>query len=581
MQSLSIDEQRVGIDISPKSWFDPIVALHDQALQRVIQGVSTQTAVDEVYARKTLVPDQIAEIYALDHTVMFSSASVPNRHEMIGRAAVPSGMLLAPFSRPVFTTTSSDFYPPRCTQCRSFINVYCKLEGTDQDARWQCAVCRHVNKIDAGTSGVRSVSDVKLGLGWWTTSDGPSIALAHELYDVKKRSVPRDEDYTDDADDLNDATSPSMTSKPSRHSSHVFVIDDNLTKADLAATRAAIESLCNELPKDTRVSLITYSKVVSIYELTSSHFVLAKVIPGGHSLSTSEVFSLKRKSKLFTETIGNGGCERISLALAAMEEGAGAGMADGKPAALGVAIECALRITSGPRTNGRVFVFLAGAPNYGPGAIDPSAGDAEDAAIKEYYKVLGNRAAHRHIAIDLHCCGFTNFGSESLAPLSFPSGHIHVNHELNDNDRSAMMLANMKNSIQKTSRVDSVNPNLPDLETSDKYPSFELTNMQQDVCLSLYYDLIEDIPSDYIHIQFAIHLLDENDNRILRVITKRLKTTGNFDKFLETLNWNVVFTGQGATKNMSKVFNCPKGMVQKYQCITKCDEKPFKTNVYN
>ncbi|GAM19388.1 hypothetical protein SAMD00019534_025630 [Acytostelium subglobosum LB1] len=607
-----------------KSWFDTIYQFRQTSFDAMIIASDPQSQLaqymgsrnDQVnVARYEPVPQ------TLDQSVLFSSTSIPNRREMLNDTALPCGLLLSPFDRPVLTTSSFDYYPPRCAHCSAYLNIYCRLEEHPVH-HWVCAVCRHSNSIDSGTKGVRSIWEVKHGLGWWAT-DAYRTVLASDLYDIKRRraspqtssaagtAVTVDSRGGGISDPISSSnvladeqttttTTTTLTSNAldqGTNAMYIFIVDENLPRSELTIIQQALRQLHSNISGTAQIALISCAKVVSIYEMatsttgvvTATAHTSAKLIYGGQSLSSSDSFALKLKKKLFMDTVASGAekfMQSFQSIISASSRGGSA--PETAPIALGVAIECALSFIStsvdrsgtGSNSNGgRLFVFLSGVPSFGPGALSMSARvaaersnelDAQNSVAKDYYTQLGQRAYQKSVAIDLHLCGFHAFASRYLTPLCMPTGNIFITHELNDIDRSDMTYRNMLNAINKHcgvySRLDVHCPEaislthiigptvkasgkqLPEhaldvddkIGNTDKYASFELTSHQQDITYALYYELQEDVPQDYIHIQFVVRILDDNYNRILRVITKRIKTTGNFDKYLNTLDLNVM-----------------------------------------
>ncbi|KAN0032421.1 hypothetical protein ACTFIV_006315 [Dictyostelium citrinum] len=209
----------------------------------------------------------------------------------------------------------------------------------------------------------------------------------------------------------------------------------------------------------------------------------------------------------------------------------------------------------------------------------------------QYYEHLGEKAYNYGIAIDITLIGYNNFESKVISKLCKPSGFmtssLEASHGRNGQavkgERAKILFSNMNNAIIKNSGIfgqldihthDSVslthligptinnsdiknnrliqsfNKHLENDEdqlistdqVNDRYTSFIISNLQQDICFSVYYNFQEDIPLDYIHFQFVIHLIKANGVKISRVITKRFKITGNFDRFLSSLDLKVTTT---------------------------------------
>ena len=67
-----------------------------------------------------------------------------------------------------------------------------------------------------------------------------------------------------------------------------------------------------------------------------------------------------------------------------------------------------------------------------------------------------------------------------------------------------------------------------------------LTNCRPDESLSIYYALKEDLPQDYIYLQFHVRYLDFHHQTITRTHTVRLRTTGNPATYVRSVDGKVV-----------------------------------------
>ncbi len=70
--------------------------------------------------------------------------------------------------------------------------------------------------------------------------------------------------------------------------------------------------------------------------------------------------------------------------------------------------------------------------------------------------------------------------------------------------------------------------------------SFDLCSCRPDSTLTLYYNLEEDIPRDYIYFQFIIRYVDVTTRTyVTRVSTRRVRTTGNVQTYARAIDWKV------------------------------------------
>eukprot|EP01132_Coremiostelium_polycephalum_P005201 gene5201-6477_t len=635
---------------------------------------NTDSSQEEDDNDRSVCADPIVDLN-FNQNVFLSSLLIPNRHELLNKESqLANGVLLSPFYHPITSPAAQEYYPPQCKKCYAFINMYCRLDGSfsvleqqlvspikQQQQRskiqqqdllppsWICSICYTRNMIDSGRTGVRSILDVTQGLGWWNSNNSfQKTVFSTEHYDIrlkKKASnsgTAKEEEEEEEDDDSDEeytnstisgdsipSTPPNSTPKiaptnPStttntlelqaKHQIYHFIIDENISVSDLELIENSIKRLIQELPDGTQISLISFSKNISIYELNSTKspeskllFNTAKVIGGLDSLNSNYKYDLKLKRKLYLETLlknnstdeqqieqqkeqpirGEKFLQSFKSIIETAENNGESVVYESKPISLGTAIECALSLSPSSYNNGgRMFIFLNGAPRYGPGAL-PTFLDIMDGSVnttgnidlspmatdvdtqmeqaKLYYTELGERAYKHQLAIDITMIGYNDFNAAAFVPLCFPSGYLHSSFQVQENDRSDAIYRNMKYAILKNSglyaQLDIHSPEAlqltrvigPTIDTEpryefdfptptkskDRYPSFLISNLQQDTCFSIYYALQEDIPYDYIHIQFVIHLLDQSNRKISRIITKRIKTTGNYDKYLASVDLNV------------------------------------------
>jgi hypothetical protein len=64
----------------------------------------------------------------------------------------------------------------------------------------------------------------------------------------------------------------------------------------------------------------------------------------------------------------------------------------------------------------------------------------------------------------------------------------------------------------------------------------QLSNCRPDSCVSLYYELGDDIPSDYVCLQFVVRYTDWHHQRVTRVVTRRLRVTGQWLTFVKSID---------------------------------------------
>ncbi|KAF2074194.1 hypothetical protein CYY_004480 [Polysphondylium violaceum] len=651
-------------------WFDNIIEYQKENLSHQSNNIDQQRLFTQQYSEKrsfylnednnshTTPTTDPTVLKDFNQNVFSSSLTIYNRHQQFNNSSIPNGFMVSPFYYPIITPTSYQYSPPRCKSCNSFINIYCKLTSSSSSSstststnstastnkqtqqqtikkdQWKCSICHFENIIDDGKSGVRNILDVVTGLGWWNTDHYKSV-FSNESFDIKKKkSDPVDNSTsfhqqqhltgmsidesllpTTATATNNRSTYLSATGDKPLYNTYFFLIDENISTKDLDIIRQSIQRFIKELPTNTFISLITFSKNISIYELHSSSstadnsnnilFTSARLIGGSQSLPLDYKRDLKAKYRKYFERVDKDGQVRLFDAAftSIVENSENNGdqvVYESKPISLGVAIECSLALVPTQELiNGRMFIYLNGSPDYGPGAVPlkfsgSSSVFSNDQTMEEqlmlnnayiYYKELGIKSYHKGISIDLSFMGYNDFSCPTLLGLTQPSGFINYSLPIQDNDRVSMLYDNLKNSVDKNTalyaKLDIYKPEFVELThiigpTIDKesnnnkdYPNyfksfnqdifkndnqqqqqqddqdnqetgFIISNLQQDICFSIYYKTLEDIPNDYVCFQFVTNIINQNGERISRVITKRIKTTGNFDKYLSSLDFNVI-----------------------------------------
>ncbi|EGC39389.1 hypothetical protein DICPUDRAFT_45211 [Dictyostelium purpureum] len=642
--------------INEKDWFKEILnyqqqnnQLHSNQDQDITQYIKNhnQFRMNENYQKKSFTQEELKsnlDYSAINQSVLASSILMLNRADQFNKTNLPNGFLLSPFHQPITTPQSYDYQPPQCKSCFSYINMYCELkDGKDKknnsNRKWICSICKTSNDI------------LETNNGWWKTQHYKSV-FSSETFDIKIRknkhsqvkklnnknptkSIIDQDNYEEEDDEDDEYFSQRQQNQQSsdqeasaEHSNiYLFLIDENISTTDLKDINKSIRLLIKDLPNNSKIGLLTFSKNISIFEMSAISvneksqegllsFNSTRLVGGRASLDRSNKYEIQRKRRLYLETILDSGIEerspKLNLVLNSLletfENNGTSVVYESKQISLGVAIECALRIVKGQNVNsGRFFVFLNGAPDYGPGAI-PRSDDAlfincssgkrknvttEEKAILnnalQYYEALGEKAYRSGFAIDLQLIGYNNFETKILAPLCRPSGIMSCSldvHSVSNNKyqtRSNILFENMNNAIIKNSGIFGqldihvpeflnlthlIGPTINPASVSnnkkgasqeqfiekeqdfiyaedvdnDRYTSFVISNLQQDICFSIYFNLSEDIPFDHIYVQFVTHLIKSNGIKITRVITKQIKVTGNFEKYLSSVDFKVIAT---------------------------------------
>ncbi|KYQ93338.1 hypothetical protein DLAC_06008 [Tieghemostelium lacteum] len=435
-------------------------------------------------------------------TVMTSTSVILNQPEPITQSEIPLGFMYTPFYHPLTSVLSLKYPVPQCTKCKSYINCYSKIidntklvntlktssNNTRSDFEWKCSICNHINGIDDGRSGVRTLNEIKQGLGWWSTEYYKST-LASDTYEFKVRKH-RDTDISNGVDRVSDGISQlniddniemldeeieklekerEYMKENGLYSSPVyfFLVDENLHVEDLKKVYESIEKLVNQLysvdKKPFMLGLISFSKNMSLYQMklnkatkngdsgtsTPIDFNLAKVMSEQEYTKIRQ--DISRKSKIYLELVNTQldrePCRVLSVLKSLIETSENCcenlDLKGGfenfqekeeyqrKPTLLGASLECAIRLANKPRS--RIFVYMAGAPTCGLGSVpeefashDRSEYHSQMENAYQYYKGLVEDRVQRvdGLAVDFFFFGYQEFHCKVLTPVTMYNGFM-------------------------------------------------------------------------------------------------------------------------------------------------------------
>ena len=153
---------------------------------------------------------------------------------MLAETSLPFGCMITPCTARLESEPLLRRRPATCDACGGFINPHAELDFAA--GRWQCNLCSGSNPLPDGLN----------------TAD--AVPMFPELA--------TDTVWVDDP--TLDAAAP-LTGEV--RLSHVLVIDTNLEPAEMRSLETALQHVVRSLPPESNLGLVTFSNVVTVYEV--------------------------------------------------------------------------------------------------------------------------------------------------------------------------------------------------------------------------------------------------------------------------------------------------------------------------
>jgi hypothetical protein len=160
---------------------------------------------------------------------------------------------LLPFSQPLLSTNRE---VPQCAVCCAYINSYCDPDFAT--GMWRCIFCNHSNKTDVYRQ---------------NSAKAEYVELTSHSFEVVKEIAP-----TFEANMPNDIEKSTVSSNSTR--TYIILVDMTLSQHEMKNIKFGVLNALKQLDDTTRVGLITYSNIVSIYNLASSGVAAAYTFCG-------------------------------------------------------------------------------------------------------------------------------------------------------------------------------------------------------------------------------------------------------------------------------------------------------------
>lgn len=463
-----------------------------------------------------------------------SSYAIPQSLEDADSSPLPMGVLLSPAIQLNPPPPTVERSPIVCSTCGAHLCLYSKVMAR-ADA-WTCTICRKNQSFD-----------------------GRMDAVAFERCPELTRKV---------VEYVLPSTSPPIESMPPPV---IFVVDASAPQESLKELRLSIASVLPDLHPATLIGLITFSSTVALYDLTKPGLASANVIEGEAKPTTGDIkFLLHGHSGVGVSPLAD--CEDNLLdCLEAISAAGKEQDSDGekllKPRCIGAGVAAALSIvrriresnekSPTPFIGSSIVVCTSGACDFGPGASSPMEPitSPTNKAGEEYMLRLGNTAADFLTTVNVFCSGMQSFCVPVLRKLVVSTGGAF----LLEPDFSGQFTEDLRRSLTRVmgyegelevrvsegiciSRVIGSLAAVTEEEVSETGAKlkFRIPCVKRDMCLTLYFRPEVDIPSDYVHFQFSLTYKDPYNRKIRRVSSRRVRTTGNMETYLSSIDLNVV-----------------------------------------
>lgn len=429
--------------------------------------------------------------------------------------------------------------PHRCQNCGAYANLYCNiLLGSGQ---WQCVICKSLNG-----------------------SEGEYIAPSkEELRNLPELSSPL-VDYIQTPSKRPGfiPVSESRISAPI-----VLVIDECLDEQHLQHLQSSLHAFVDSLPPTTKLGIVFYGRMVSVYDFSEESVASADVLPGDKSPTEESLRALIYGTGVYLSTI------HASLSVAHSILSSLTPYKLNLPEVqrdrcLGTAVEVALAIIQGPSPemsrgvvkrpggNSRIIVCAGGPCTYGSGSVPHSVNHPnylhlQKSALK-WMDNLGCEAHRRNTVVDILCAGTCPVRVPLLQPLAKSSGGVLILHDdfgeaFGVNLQRASARAAGSHGLLEIRCSDNISINQvvgPGEEAHvDSHESFkndsalaiQMLSVEETQSFAVSMENRADIKSDFVYFQFAIQYSNIYQADIARVITVRLPTVDSISAYLESV----------------------------------------------
>lgn len=437
----------------------------------------------------------------------FSAYAFPNSKQYADDSPLPLGVLVSPAARLQPPPPSIEHSPLRCGTCGAYLSLHCRVDA----ASWTCSICAARNAAE----------------------------LPPLLPELSKKVV----DYS---------LAPAATTATATTPSYVLVVDAEAPKSALADLRRSLATVLADMPPGSLYGLVSFSNTVGVYsfdttslasDLASCNAARGHCVPSG-----SELEHLLSGRTLTDDAAALLRCvEALESSARDADDSADKLM---KPRCLGPAIWVAAEVAG---RASHVVVLTTGPPDYGPGSVTPAPGEEpaeRERAARAFYEGLGASAAARACTVSVFCAGMRSFAVPLMRAVAAPTGGSVVVHKRFDSTfahdlwlllfRACGSGGTLEVRAPASVAVSRVIGGVTSLERRPPAATaMALAAVHPDEAVSVYFRLADDVPEDYVHVQFALTYTDLQQGRVTRVVSRRVRTTGSAAAYAQSVDVRV------------------------------------------
>ena len=219
---------------------------------------------------------------------------------------LPLGILYSPYvhllpSPPLIDLKGN--VPPQCSECKTFINLYCKMNENGEG--WRCCMCEHENGWKKGEGMSQEMQSKVYEFIDQNHHSGSSASLYAAAY--APSPIPSPFTSSNVSGSSSSSSYPSRPPSPSHTFSasssttiryspapylttyrsadygrlYCFLVDTTFPRSSFASLRLSLAPIIRSLPNSSAIALITFDSTISIYDITIQGIAEAMVIEGG------------------------------------------------------------------------------------------------------------------------------------------------------------------------------------------------------------------------------------------------------------------------------------------------------------
>lgn len=319
-----------------------------------------------------------------------------------------------------------EYAPQKCKTCEAYLNPHCLITA---NKLWNCVFCQNKNQLPTGF-----VNQLQAGQPLVEIQQGMST-VEYSFSDLGKTDK-KEREGIDPSDSL-----------------FIFLVDTSVAVKELKSIKESIISAIQGLPDNVSIGLVTFSRYVSVYELSNQIFIRSVIMDGKEKLKfedTQKMLGIKPQGKedirKYLARVGELR-ENIVEAVRSISADPWVVLAQGRPErALHSALQACLALTAGAKSNGgRVVACIGGPATVGEGIIAPMSKqefmrahfDLEEGnpKAKMYeealtcYKALAEKFRQHLLTLDVFGFCPDQFGLAELKPMVAGTGGMAFVHE--------------------------------------------------------------------------------------------------------------------------------------------------------